>query len=322
MDDRVRGAHAETAAAQWAPLKRFVVAEAHMARWAAQGPVRRLVYEFVRFGVKQAWACLFGGIMVALLIATHFFYPQTAWLARYDFLFLAALLVQALLIASRFESLQEARVILLFHVVGTIMEIFKTSVGSWIYPEPAFFRIGGVPLFTGFMYAAIGSYMMRAWTVFDFRFVRHPPTWTVAVLAAAIYANFFLHHYVVDMRVALFLAAAVLFGRTWIFYRIHHSWRSMPLLLAALLAAIFIWIAENVGTYTRTWLYPNQFAGWSPVGFAKLGSWFLLQIVSYALVALNRRPEPPDQAPLLASRERHRRRLAAHSTQDGLEGPP
>ena len=42
--------------------------------------------------------------------------------------------------------------IAIFHVVGTAMEVFKTAVGSWIYPGDAFFRIGGVPLFTGFMY--------------------------------------------------------------------------------------------------------------------------------------------------------------------------
>jgi uncharacterized membrane protein YoaT (DUF817 family) len=32
-----------------------------------------------------------------------------------------------------------------------------------------------VPLFTGFMYAAIGSYIARCWRLFDFRFTRHPP---------------------------------------------------------------------------------------------------------------------------------------------------
>ena len=99
------------------------------------------LWEFFLFGFKQAWACLFGGIMVMLMIGTHFWYPTTMPLARYDFLFLSALGVQAVLLAARLETFDEAKVILLYHVVGTVMELFKTSVGSWIYPETNFFRI-------------------------------------------------------------------------------------------------------------------------------------------------------------------------------------
>ena len=97
----------------------------------------------------------------------------------------------------------------------SVMEVFKTSVGSWIYPEASVFHVGGVPLFSGFMYASIGSYIARCWRLFAFRFDRHPPMWAVYALAAAIYLNFYLHHYVFDVRYLLFLAAAVLFVRTW-----------------------------------------------------------------------------------------------------------
>jgi uncharacterized membrane protein YoaT (DUF817 family) len=147
----------KSAAAFWGPLAHFIDAEARLGRWAAQRPARAAVYEFVRFGVKQGWACLFGGLMLALLIGTHLWYPRGASLARYDFLFLAAVAIQVGMLAFKLETLEEAKVILMFHIVGTVMELFKTSVGSWIYPEPAFFRIGGVPLFSGFMYATIGS---------------------------------------------------------------------------------------------------------------------------------------------------------------------
>ncbi len=295
----------------WPPLARFVTAEARLGRWASEhGGWRRFLYEFARFGVKQAWACLFGGIMVALVLATWLLYPQNATLARYDFLFLSALVVQVALLAFRFESPREAGVILIFHVVGTVMELFKTAHGSWVYPEAAWFRVAGVPLFSGFMYASVGSYMMRAWDLFDFRFFRHPPLWQVALLAVAIYVNFFTHHFVWDARLLLFAAAALIFGRTTIYYRIHHQWRTMPLLLAAFLAASFIWLAENAATLSRIWLYPHQMAAWKPVGVAKLGSWFLLQIISYALVALVCRPAEPDDGPLTRSRARHADRLA------------
>jgi uncharacterized membrane protein YoaT (DUF817 family) len=34
-----------------------------------------LFWEFVVFGVKQAWACLFGGLLLALILVTHFLWP-------------------------------------------------------------------------------------------------------------------------------------------------------------------------------------------------------------------------------------------------------
>ena len=291
MQDGLPPDPSASAAARWAPLARFIEAEGSLARRAQDNWATAALYEFLRFGVKQAWACLFGGIMVALLIATHLWYPRSALLPRYDFLVLAGLSVQVVLISARMETWEEAKVIFLFHVVGTVMEIFKTHVGSWAYPEASFLRIGGVPLFTGFMYASVGSYIARSWRLFDYRFTRHPPMWSVAVLALAIYANFFSNHWGLDPRWWLFAAALVIFGPAIIHYRVWHEHRRMPLLVACGLCAVFIWIAENVGTYTQAWLYPHQSAGWSPVGFAKFTSWYLLLIISYAMVAWVNRPE-------------------------------
>lgn len=278
------------AAAHWGALRPFIAAEYRIARRMAQRPVTAALHEFLRFGMKQAWACLFGGLMVALMIGTHLWYPASAPLARYDFLFLAALAIQALLLAFRLETFEEAKIIFVYHVVGTIMEIFKTSVGSWIYPEPSLFRIEGVPLFTGFMYACIGSYICRAWRLFHFEFTHHPPTWTLVVLSVAIYVNFFAHHYVYDFRYVLFAATILLFARTRIYFINWRARRWMPLLLGLFLVALFIWLAENVGTATKTWLYPGQRNGWEMVSFGKLGSWFLLLIISYTLVVLVQRP--------------------------------
>ena len=285
-----------SAAAQWAPLARFIAADERLALWAGQRRTTAFIYEFLRFGVKQAWACLFGGAMVALLIGTYLWYPRGAFLARYDFIFLAAVAIQIGMLAFRLETFNEAKVILIYHVVGTIMEVLKTDVGSWIYPEPSIFRVAGVPLLSGFMYASIGSYIARSWRLFDFRFSHHPPLWTVNLLALAVYVNFFTHHFIIDLRLPLFAAAALLFGRSWIYYRIHYVYRRMPLLLGLFLVALFIWLAENIGTLSKTWLYPNQMAGWSLVPVAKLGSWFLLLLISYALVAIVNRPKAIDEA--------------------------
>ena len=191
----------------------------------------------------------------------------------------------------RLETSEEAKVILIYHLVGTAMEVFKTSVGSWVYPEPSLFRIGGVPLFSGFMYACIGSYICRCWRLFDFRFSNHPHRLSLIALSIAIYVNFFSHHYVMDLRWLLFAWAAWLLLRTRIYFRVWTRHRSMPLLLGLVLVALFIWFTENIGTFTKTWLYPSQRHGWSMVAIDKLGSWFLLLIISYTLVSLINRPK-------------------------------
>src|SRR5438552_1022764 len=96
---------------------------------------RLFLREFWLFGLKQASACLFGGAFLALLLATRLYYPADAWISRYDFLVFAALGIQGVLLLLKLESWEEAAVIAVFHVVGTIMEIYKTGAGSWAYPE-------------------------------------------------------------------------------------------------------------------------------------------------------------------------------------------
>jgi uncharacterized membrane protein YoaT (DUF817 family) len=281
----------QSAARIWAPLARFIEVEARIGARARQYQTTHALYEFVRFGIKQGWACLFGALLLGLLIITHLAYPTGAWLTRYDFLVLAAVAIQLVMLAFRLELREEALVIFVFHAVGTAMEVFKTSVGSWLYPETSLLRICGVPLFSGFMYAAIGSYIARCWRLFDFRFTHHPPLWAVCALAFGIYVNFFTHHYLPDQRVMLFALTTILFGRCWVYFKVWEVHRRMPLLVGFVLVALFIWIAENIGTFTAAWRYPSQRLGWSLVSMGKFGSWLLLMIVSYALVALLNGPE-------------------------------
>jgi uncharacterized membrane protein YoaT (DUF817 family) len=223
--------------------------------------------------------------MLALLVGSFLLYPADAPLRRYDFLTLAALAIQVLMLALRLETWEEARVIFAFHVVGTLMEIFKTGMGSWIYPETSFLRVAGVPLFSGFMYAAVGSYIARSWRILEFRFVRLPPLWLQGLLAAFVYANFFAHHYLPDIRIALLAASALIYAPCVLYFRPDRSERPMPLLLGLVLVALFIWFAENLGTFARAWVYPSQNGVWHPVSPDKLGSWFLLMIISFVLVA-------------------------------------
>jgi len=255
---------------------------------------RLALYEFLLFGFKQGWACLFGSLLLALLLGTHLFYPDGAPLHRYDFLTIAAVTIQAAMLAFRLETWREARVILIFHVVGTVMELFKTQAGSWTYPEASVLHIGAVPLFSGFMYAAVGSYIARVWRIFDFRFTGYPPAWVTWALAAAIYANFFAHHFIIDLRWLLFAATALIFRRTRVHFKNWRVHRWMPLLVGFGLVALFIWFAENIATFANAWNYPGQEAEWHMVSIAKYGSWYLLLLISFVLVTLVQPVAEPD----------------------------
>jgi len=251
------------------------------------------LWEFFLFGFKQAWACLFGGIILGLVLLSKLYWPPNARLARYDFLFLAALTIQILLLVLRMETIREAKIILVFHCVGTLMELFKTSVGSWTYPESNLIRIGHVPLFSGFMYSSVGSYLARITRILDMRYTRYPDMRLTAILAVLIYINFFSHQYLPDARTLLFVFVAMIFGRTWVYYRPYRRFHRMPLLLGFCLVALFIWGAENIGTFAAIWIYPHQRNGWQLVSFSKYGAWLLLMIISFILVSFVHPPRAP-----------------------------
>ena len=242
---------------------------------------------FILFGLKQASACVFGGFLLATMLLTKLYYPIES-IHRYDFILLAAVGFQVFLLVTRLETPKEAIVILVFHALATVMELFKThsSIGAWSYPEEFVLGIGNVPLFAGFMYSAVGSYISRIWRIFDFQFSRYPKRPLTWILVALIYVNFFSHHYVWDIRWGLLIASGVLFGRAWIYFKVESEHLRMPLLIGWLLVATFLWFAENIGTYCNIWIYPDQTGGWKPVGLDKLVAWFLLMKLSFVLVSL------------------------------------
>lgn len=258
--------------------------ERHLGDWM-RTRLPRGVAGFVMFVLKQGWAALFGGLLLAAIIGTKLIWQADWALHRYDALFLIALSLQALFLWLKLETWEEARVILLFHLTGTAMEFFKVHAGSWAYPEPGVFKILGVPLFSGFMYASVGSYMARVIRIFDMRFAPYPPFWVTLLLAAAIYVNFFAHHFLPDIRLGLFAATVLIFARTRIWFWVAERPYWMPLPLAAFLSSLALWIAENVGTATGTWMYSGQLPG-QAVSFAKMGSWYLLLYVAFTTVTL------------------------------------
>lgn len=254
--------------------------------------VRCFLREFWLFGLKQAYACIFGGYLLAVMIITHYWYPLES-LHRYDFIFLAAIAFQIFLLATKLETWRESLVIVLFHLVATVMELFKTSdaIGSWHYPEPYIFGVANVPLFTGFMYSAVGSYLARVWRIFQFEYTGYPQKQATVLLVSAIYLNFFTHHFIWDFRWVLLAATIIMFYRTTIYFQIIKTHRQMPLLLGFFLVSLFIWLAENIATYANIWIYPNQHSGWQWVSWQKLNAWFLLMLLSFVLVSLINPPK-------------------------------
>jgi uncharacterized membrane protein YoaT (DUF817 family) len=246
---------------------------------------KRFVVEFLFFGIKEARACLFAG----LFFVSIFVMPREGlWgIPRYDLLLLIAVAIQAWMLWTGLETLDEFKAICLFHIVGFALEVFKTSgtIQSWSYPDFAYTKLLGVPLFSGFMYAAVGSYIIQAWRILDVRIEHHPPYWMAALVALAIYANFFTHHYIGDYRWYIAALAIGLYARATVIYRPFDRDRRMPMILSFILIGLFIWLAENISTFFAIWHYPNQIGAWSTVHLGKWSSWTLLVIMTFTIVA-------------------------------------
>ena len=246
--------------------------------------VRRGLLELFYFGVKEARACLFAG----LFFLSVFTVPRAGVLGipRYDVLLILALGIQAWMLLKGLESLDEVKAICIFHLVGFALEAFKTSatIRAWSYPDFAYTKVLGVPLFSGFMYAAVGSYIIQAWRLLDVRIRHHPPYWMAALVALLIYANFFAHHYIGDYRWYIAAVALGLYARARVTFRPLDRDRTMPLLLSFVLIGFFIWLAENVSTFFGIWAYPDQLGAWSVVHIGKWSAWSLLVIMTFTIV--------------------------------------
>jgi len=237
--------------------------------------------QLVRFGWLEARACTFAvALFAGLAVSTVVELP----VPRYDALLLYGLVVTVLFWLVGLETAREIAVIAVFHLIGLVFELVKVRLGSWSYPEPALTKFGGVPLYSGFLYAAVGSYVCRAWRLFDLRLSSYRPLAT-GLAAGAIYLNFITHHWLPDLRWPL---AAVLLATTWgawVHFTVGcHRYR-MPLALSFVLIGFFLWVAENIATFFGAWRYPYQLEAWRLVHPSKFGAWALLVSVSFALIA-------------------------------------
>ncbi|WP_343233529.1 DUF817 domain-containing protein [Streptomonospora sp. PA3] len=237
--------------------------------------------QLLRFAWQEGLSCLFAVCLFAGL-AVSSLVPLP--IARYDALLLYGIALTALFWATRLETGAEAVAVAGFHVVGLVFELVKVHMGSWSYPEEALTKFGGVPLYSGFLYAAVGSYVCQAWRRFDLEFAGYRRLAT-ALVAAGIYVNFLTHHWLPDLRIVL---AAAMVAATWgvmVRFTVGGVRYRMPLALSFVLIGFFLWVAENIATFLGAWEYPHQADVWHLVHPAKFGAWALLVTVACVIVA-------------------------------------
>jgi uncharacterized membrane protein YoaT (DUF817 family) len=243
--------------------------------------VRFFVTQLFRFAWAEARACTFAVAMFAGL-AVSSVVPLP--IPRYDALLLYAIAVTVLLRLTGWETGAETAVIAAFHLVGLAFELFKVRIGSWSYPEDAYTKIGGVPLYSGFLYAAVGSYVCSAWRIFELRLVNYRTVPTTLV-ALAIYVNFVSQHFSIDLRIPLAAAQLLVTWGTVVHFTVGDHRYQMPLALSLALIGFFLWVAENIATFLGAWQYPHQQDTWHLVHPAKFGAWALLVSVTFVMVA-------------------------------------
>ncbi|QIO08318.1 DUF817 domain-containing protein [Acinetobacter lanii] len=246
--------------------------------------VLKASFEFI---YKAASAALFGILLLIAFAITASMGSQDHFgFFRYDYLLFYALVIQVCLLYLKLESWAEAKVIALFHIMAMVMEIFLThpQIASWQYPQPAVFKILTVPLFAGFMYSAVGSFFARSLRLYQVSFSKLPSFSNMLILALCAYINFMSKFFIPDVRYLLFLWSVVIFWRTKIRFELQQHQIQLPMLPVLIVLAFIIWVAENISTFYKIWLYPSQVDAWHMVGWGKLGSWYLLLLLSLVLV--------------------------------------
>jgi uncharacterized membrane protein YoaT (DUF817 family) len=245
-------------------------------------PFKNFLLEFLAFGVKNALSCLFPAFIFFLLAVSNVL--RVPHIPRYDLLLMACIGMQAAMYFTKLETRDEILVITLFHLLGLGMEIFKVHKGSWSYPEFAYTKVYGVPLYSGFMYASVASFVCQAWRWFGLKFTQWPNKILAVVLGSFLYLNCFTHPYIFDMRWVITGRMCIVFFKTKVEFNCNGTVRKMPMVITFFLIGLFIWIAENIATFFNAWKYSYQHKDWHIVSYGKISSWFMLVIVSVIIV--------------------------------------
>ena len=210
-------------------------------------------------------------------------------LPRYDALLGLAIAFQLFMLLTRRETPREFATIAIFHAMGLMMELIKVKNGGWSYPEHCVTKVAGVPLFSGFMYASVGSFVLELTKRLGV--TQLPHRGLLIGLFVALYGNFISNLWYPDLKLFLLAVLTVALWRARL--------GAMPLLPLFPAVGVTVWVAENWATAFGIWRYPRQANGWVPVPPDKLLSWTALAAVSFLLLAVSRgrQPAPDDRPP-------------------------
>ncbi|HEY8930354.1 MAG TPA: DUF817 domain-containing protein [Mucilaginibacter sp.] len=240
------------------------------------------LYRFFIFVKQEALSCIFPVLVFSLLAISHLF---AGIIPRYDFMLIGCIAIQIAMFRLKLETKDEVLVICVFHLLGLMMELFKVHIGSWSYPEQAYTKFFGVPLYSGFMYASVASYLCQAWRRLDVKLHNWPHHRAARIIGACIYLNFFSNHFIPDLRYVIAIFILWYFRKAVVRFYIKDKAYQMPVIISFLLIGFFIWLAENVATRLGAWKYAYQHNAWTIVNTQKISSWDFLVIVSFIIIA-------------------------------------
>lgn len=235
------------------------------------------------FSKKVFFASLFPLVVFGTLSVTKEI--DFVYLHRYDLLLAFFLILQVIFVLLKLDTSNDLKIILLFHLLGLFMEFYKVTYGAWSYPEDAWTKVLGVPLYSGFMYGSVAGFLCHIWRILNVSISKWPKTSVVAFVGVVIYLNFFSMSMPKDFRTFLVLTVLFVFLRSKVEFTNTAVRRSVPLVLIFSGLGIFVWIAENIATYFGAWAYPYQLEKWQMVHLSKVTSWFLLGVVCFMIVA-------------------------------------
>ncbi len=169
------------------------------------------------------------------------------------------------------ETKDELKVITVFHLIGLLLEIYKVHFGSWSYPEEAHSKIFGVPLYSGFMYASVASYICQAWR----RLYLQMHYWPKAIFYRAIRSNDLLQFFsriifYTIFRWFLALLLFIVFFRTFVEFSLRGvTYKNTTGSLLFSLSVSSFGLQRTSQHFFGAWQYPNQREAWNLVHLSK-----------------------------------------------------